>query len=59
MAFGAHPCIYGSFKNVAKKINEIIEKTQPTGFMFAWADFKQGIKDFGGKILPHIEITKR
>ena len=52
MAFGAHPCIHGSYKTVAKKINTIIEQTRPAGFMFAWADFHQGIEDFGKKIKP-------
>ncbi len=52
LAFGAHPCIYGSYSNVANQLNEIIEKVNPDGFMFAWADFHQGIEDFGKKIKP-------
>lgn len=54
LAFGAHPCLYGSHETVANKLNQIIEDANPAGFMFSWADYDTGIKDFGEKILPRI-----
>ena len=54
LAFGAHPCIYGSHETVADKLSQIIQDVNPDGFMFSWADYQSGIKDFGEKILPRI-----
>lgn len=54
LAFGAHPCIYGSHETVADKLSQITQDVNPDGFMFSWADYQSGIKDFGEKILPRI-----
>jgi pyrimidine oxygenase len=54
LAFGAHPCLYGSHETVANKLRQIKQDANPTGFMFSWADYQSGIKEFGEEILPRI-----
>jgi len=54
LAFGAHPCLLGSHETVAQMLSQIIKEANPAGFMFSWADYRTGIKEFGEKILPRI-----
>ena len=54
LAFGAHPCIYGSHETVARKLSQIIQDVNPAGFMFSWAGYHTGIKEFGEKVFPQI-----
>ena len=40
------------------KIDSIAEETGADGFMFAWIDYVQGVKEFGEKIKPLLSCAR-
>ena len=57
MAFGAHPVVHGSYETVAKKLDEIAERTDCDGFMFAWRDYVTGVREFAEHIRPRMRCA--
>jgi pyrimidine oxygenase len=51
-AFMTIPVVYGSYATVARRLDEIIERTGIDGAMCSFPDFVPGIRDFGSRIRP-------
>lgn len=56
IAFMGIPVIYGSAKTVAAKINAIADRTGIDGMLFSWPEFVPGIRQFGQKVMPLLNI---
>lgn len=54
MAFMGIPVIYGSAETVARRINDIADKTGIDGMLFSWPDFVSGLERFGKEVMPQL-----
>jgi len=50
------PVIFGSPQTVASKIRDIGAETGIDGMMFAWPDYIAGVRAFGEKVMPKLQV---
>lgn len=53
---GGSPVIWGSPETVASKISDIVAETGVSGMIFSWPDYVEGVRVFGEKILPRLNL---